>query len=179
MTARSSLVRHAGDAALRVLHDDDRVDAEHVARQRQAAQHVVGDPPAGVADDVRLAEVQTEHGEHVDAGIHAGDHGEPAQRLGVAEVSAGRGVARVGAEEAIDLVHVGAILAAAPRPGRSRYADRFRVGRRRPPLRALATLASRASIRSTTRPPVGSAGSSSTTSLPLSRAAMRAVSSSV
>ena len=53
----------------------------------EAAQHVVGDAPAGVADHVRLAEVQAEHGEHVDAGVHAGDDGEVPARRGSATLA--------------------------------------------------------------------------------------------
>ena len=75
------LLGDPGKTALGVLHDDDRVDAEQVDRHRQAAQHVVGDPASRVADDVGVAEVQTEGGVHVDAVVHARDHGQPAARL--------------------------------------------------------------------------------------------------
>ena len=73
--------------------------------QGQAAQDVVGDPPAGVADDVGLAQVQAERGEHVDAGVHAGDHGQVPARSGVGHVGAGGGVALVGGEQPVDLSH--------------------------------------------------------------------------
>jgi hypothetical protein len=88
-----------------VLHHDDGVDAEDVGRQRQAAQHVVGDPAAGVADHMGLAEVQPEGGEDVDAGVHAGDDGEVAARSGIGDVGPRRGVAGVGGDEAVDLTH--------------------------------------------------------------------------
>ena len=77
------------------------------SRERQAAKHVVGHPAAGVADHVGLAEVQPEDGEHVDAGVHAGEHGEPPSGAGVEHAGAGRGVALVGREEPVDLSHCG------------------------------------------------------------------------
>ena len=49
-------VGHSGEAALGVLHDDDGVDPEHLARQRQAAQDVIGDSAAGIANDVGLTQ---------------------------------------------------------------------------------------------------------------------------
>src|SRR5205085_9344074 len=79
--------------------------AEDVARQRQAAKDVGGDAPAGVPDDVGVAEVQAEDGEHVDAGVHAREDGEVSARAGVVHVGARRGVALVGGEESADLRH--------------------------------------------------------------------------
>ena len=101
------LVGDSGESALRVLHDDDGVDAEHVARERQAAQHVVGHPPACVADHVRLAELQTERREHVDAGVHARDHREVAGRARVGRSGALDRMGLVGGQEPCYLGHPG------------------------------------------------------------------------
>ena len=67
-----------------MLHDDDGVDAEDVAGERQAPEHVVGHPPARVAQHVCLAEVEPERGEHVDAGVHARHDGQVPGRAGSA-----------------------------------------------------------------------------------------------
>ena len=72
------LVAHSGQAALGVLHHHRGVHPENAARKSQAPQHVVGHPAPGVADHVGLPEVQAQHGEDVDACVHAGDDGEPA-----------------------------------------------------------------------------------------------------
>lgn len=89
-----------GQTALGVLHDDHGVDAEDVARESKAAQHVVGDPAAGVSDDVGFAKMEPERGKNVDSGVHAGDDGEVAPGTWVRHVLPGRGVALVSAEEA-------------------------------------------------------------------------------
>ncbi len=82
------VVALAGQAALGVLHHHHVLDTEHVAGEGQAAQHVVGHPAPGVADDMRFTEMQAEHSEHVDAGVHARDHGQAASRAGVGDVGA-------------------------------------------------------------------------------------------
>ena len=83
--------------ALGVLHHHRRVHAEDAAREREAAQDVLGDPSAGVADHVGLAEVQAQHGEDVDAGVHARDDGEVATGPGVRDVGTCGGIGLVGA----------------------------------------------------------------------------------
>ena len=105
MSRLQFLVRHSGEAALGVLHHDDGVDAEHMDRQRQTAQHVVGHPTTGVADDVRLTEVQAKGREHVDASVHARDDGEPPTRSWISDVCPCGGVPLVGLEQPADLCH--------------------------------------------------------------------------
>ncbi len=95
----------AGQSALRVLHDDGGVDPEDMAREGEAAQDVVGDPSTCVADHVCFPEVQAQGGEHVDAGVHAGDYGQLTARAGIGHVGSGRGVATVGGQEVVDLRH--------------------------------------------------------------------------
>ena len=99
------LVGDALEAALRVLHHDDGVDAEHVRAEGEAAQDVLGDAATGVADDVRLAEVEAERREDVDASVHARDDGEVTARTGVGDVRSRRGVGVVRVEQASDLGH--------------------------------------------------------------------------
>ena len=63
------------------MQEDDLACAEVALRDAQRAGDVVGDHPAGVADDVRLAVPQAEHLEDVHARVHAGDDRQPASRL--------------------------------------------------------------------------------------------------
>ena len=76
--------------ARRVLHQDDGVDPEHVRGQRQAAQDVVGDASAGVAQHDRVAELETEHGQHVDPSVHAREHGKAAAGCTVRDLDVAR-----------------------------------------------------------------------------------------
>lgn len=94
-----------------MLHDDDGVDTQHMAGKRQTPQDIVGDPPTGVSNHVGLAQVQTERGEHVDAGVHAGHDCEAAARPGVGDVGACRRVPLVSGKEVGDLRHGGYSLA--------------------------------------------------------------------
>ena len=57
--------------------------AEQPLRDRQRADHVVGDHAAGVAQHVRLAVAEAERGEDVEAGIHAGNDRQLAARAHV------------------------------------------------------------------------------------------------
>ena len=54
-------------AAVRVCDDHGSVDAEQVRGENERAEDVVGDTGAGVAQDLRVAGHQTEHGERLDA----------------------------------------------------------------------------------------------------------------
>ena len=53
----------------------------------------------------RLAEVQAERGEDVDARIHAGQHRQPPARPRIGDVGASRRIATVGVDEPGDLRH--------------------------------------------------------------------------
>jgi len=91
--------------AFGVLHHHDRVDPENVAGQGEAAQDVFGHPPSRIADHVGLAEVEPQSGEHIDPGIHTGQHGDVAPRAGIGHVGACRGIAFVGGKQLGDLAH--------------------------------------------------------------------------
>ena len=99
--------RRAHEPAPRVLHDADTVDTEQVRREHESAQHVVGDPGARVADDLRVARREPEHRERLDARVHARDHGEPPAGNGLgspASLNRG-GVGAVGAQDVVEHVH--------------------------------------------------------------------------
>ena len=68
-----------------------RVDVEEVRREHQRAQHVVGHPGAGVAQDLDVALLHAEQLQRLDAAVHAGDEGEA---LGGAAGQAGAGEVR-------------------------------------------------------------------------------------
>ena len=53
------------------------VGVHDVHRQDERPQRVVGDPPAGVAQDVGVADLEVEHAEHVEPRVHAGDDHQP------------------------------------------------------------------------------------------------------
>ncbi len=110
------VVRDPDEAALRELHHDDRVDTEDVGRQRQAAQDDFGHAPAGVADDMRLTEVKTGGGGHLNAGVHARQDGEAPAGPAGSDVGAGRDVAILGGQEPDDLFHL-------PQHGRQQRQD--------------------------------------------------------
>ncbi len=79
------LVGHAREAAFGVLHDDHRVDAEHVTRKRQAPKDVVGHSTSGISDDVGLTQM-SQGREHIDAWVHAGNDGESSAWAWVGDV---------------------------------------------------------------------------------------------
>jgi hypothetical protein len=57
-----------------MLHEEDLAGLQLALADRQRADHVVRDHPAGVAQHVHLAELEPEQREHVDPGVHAGQH---------------------------------------------------------------------------------------------------------
>ena len=73
-TSSASLGR--GELAVGVLHDRDPRDAERRGREREAPLDVVGDPGAGVAEDLGVTRLEAEHGERVDARVDARHDGE-------------------------------------------------------------------------------------------------------
>jgi hypothetical protein len=95
-----------GHAAVGVLDQGDVTDAEHVHRHGQRPEDVLGQPGAGVAQDMRLAEVEADHVEGVDARVHAGHDGQLAARHGRQVPDAVRsGVSLVGREKGRRGVH--------------------------------------------------------------------------
>ena len=54
-------------AAIRMVHEHDLTRLQQTLREHQRAQHIVGDEPARVAHDVRLARIEPEDAEDVDA----------------------------------------------------------------------------------------------------------------
>src|SRR5690606_34987530 len=75
-------------------------------RLHQRPQHVVGDAGARVAHHVGVTGLEAEDRQRVDAGVHAGDHGEVTARR-CREVSEGevRGIASVGVDDVGEGVH--------------------------------------------------------------------------
>ena len=61
-----------------VHHDPDLLGPQSPLRQRQRSADVLGHQPAGVADHVRLAELEIRRDERVDPAVHAGDDRQPA-----------------------------------------------------------------------------------------------------
>lgn len=93
----------AEQAAAGVVDQRDRAGAEGALADGEGADGVVGDDAARVADDVGVAEFQAERREQVEAGVHAGDHGDLLDRAGVhAAVAEGHRVVAVGRDEAVD-----------------------------------------------------------------------------
>ena len=66
-------------ATIGVVDEQDLLRVEAPLRNRERADHVVGDDAAGVAQDVRLAVLEAERGEDVESRVHARDDRE-AQR---------------------------------------------------------------------------------------------------
>ena len=67
-----------GHPALGVVHHH-RGGAEQVLGDHQRSNGVVGDRAAGVAEQVAVADFETEQREQVEPSIHAGDDGDPAR----------------------------------------------------------------------------------------------------
>ena len=63
-------------SAVGVVHEDDFASPQQPLRQDQRTNHVVGDDPARVANDVCIAVGQSEHLEDVHPAVHAGDDGQ-------------------------------------------------------------------------------------------------------
>jgi hypothetical protein len=99
------LVRRARVSAFGVLHDDHRVDAEHVTRERQAPKHIVGHSASGISDDVSLTQTQSERREHIDARVHARDDGESSARAWVGDVRTSGRISLVVGKQATQLSH--------------------------------------------------------------------------
>src|SRR5579884_3627412 len=74
------LILEAEHAAVGVVDDDDLVRAEQLLGDDQRAERAEIGPPAGVADDVRVAIAQPEEVRRVQPGIHAGQDRDLARR---------------------------------------------------------------------------------------------------
>jgi hypothetical protein len=77
---------------------------------REGADLVVGDHAAGVADDVRLALAEAEDVVDVEAGVHAGHHGELLGRWKRERSFEGLGVAGVVREQVVGDGHYVVLL---------------------------------------------------------------------
>ena len=88
--------------AVGVVDEDHLARLQRALREHQRAQHVVGDDPAGVANDVRVADRQAEQPEDVDARIHAGDDREMLVRHRGVRSAEARGVQPGIVEQAVD-----------------------------------------------------------------------------
>jgi len=96
--------RRAGHRAPRVGDDQDPLDAEQVHAEHQRLQGGVGDPAAGVAEDLGVAVHEPEHPQRVDPRVHAGHQRDPG--VGDAVEAAEREVVReepVGGEQVVEL----------------------------------------------------------------------------
>src|SRR5579875_72442 len=62
--------------AVGVMDEHDLLGAEQPLGDEERADRVLGDHPAGVADDVSVSLLQTQDPMHVDARVHAGDDGQ-------------------------------------------------------------------------------------------------------
>ena len=71
--------------------EDDFASPQQSLRQDQRTNHVVGDDPTGVANDVCVAVGETEHLEDVHPAVHARDDGQLSARL-QGEVVVGEGL---------------------------------------------------------------------------------------
>ena len=93
-------------AAVGVVDQHHLARAQPPLRDRQRADHVVGDDAAGVAQHVRLAVAQPERGEDVEPRVHAGDDRQLPARLHV-EVPVGQelGEGAVVRQQLVDRVH--------------------------------------------------------------------------
>src|SRR5712691_650920 len=70
------IVLEGQHAAVGVVNEDDLVSAQQPLRDDQGADGVVGCYPAGVAYDVGLTLLEAEDLVNVEAGVHAGKHGD-------------------------------------------------------------------------------------------------------
>lgn len=61
-------------AAIGVVDEDDLLGAEQALADRQGPDLVIGDHPAGIADDVRLAVPEPQDAVDVQAGVHTREH---------------------------------------------------------------------------------------------------------
>jgi hypothetical protein len=63
-----------------VVNQHNFPGSEETLRDCQRPDYVVGDDPAGVADDVGVTLFKAENPGRVEAGIHTGDNGDPFPR---------------------------------------------------------------------------------------------------
>ena len=93
--------------AVRVVDEHHVTGAQHALGDSQRANHVIGYDSAGVAKDVRVAERQTQCGEHIHARVHARHNGELPRRTDIDVSSrAPGGEARVVLHQLIDHIHL-------------------------------------------------------------------------
>lgn len=92
------------------MHEDEFVRVQQVMRDDQAADRVLGDHAAGIADDVRLAGLQSKQVLDVEPRVHAPHHGDTPRRLDGLLAGIGRpvhgfaaGVAGVVVEELVGI----------------------------------------------------------------------------
>jgi len=76
------IVAERQHAAVGVVDHHDLAGPEQALRYQQRADHVLGDHPSRVPDDVGLALLEPERAVHVEAGVHAGHDGDRAKRPG-------------------------------------------------------------------------------------------------
>lgn len=74
------LIAETKHAAIRVMDDEVLVRAQQVRRNYQRAQRVVGHAPPGVANHMRIAQIQAEKCLRMKPRVHARDDGQPAGR---------------------------------------------------------------------------------------------------
>ena len=102
------VVREGQHPAVGVADHERLLRAEEGAGDHERAERVVGDDPAGVPDHVGVALLEPERLRRVDAGVHAGDHREPAagrhRQVSLGEL---RGVRVVGGLDGVELGHGG------------------------------------------------------------------------
>lgn len=97
----------AGDGAAGVRDDEDARDVEQVCAEDERLEGLRRDASARVAEDLGVAGLQADHGERVDARVHAGDDGDARVRDAVeARQVEGLGVGAVRLEEVVEGAHV-------------------------------------------------------------------------
>ena len=96
------VVRERQHPAVAVRDHERLLRAEQPVRDDERAQRVVGDEPARVADDVRIALVEPDELRRIESCVHARDDREPpAGRHRQVAFREARGVGLVGGEQLI------------------------------------------------------------------------------
>jgi hypothetical protein len=91
-----------------VVDEHDSGGVQQPLGDDQGPDHVVGDDPAGVADDVRVPRLQPEHRIDVQPCVHAGDDRDTSARAsGEITVSELPGAVSGVRQESVDTVHAG------------------------------------------------------------------------
>lgn len=67
-------------ATVGVVNQHDLSRAQLVLTQRQGPQHIVGNQPTGIAQNVRLTRLKAEGDTHLDTRVHARHDGKPGFR---------------------------------------------------------------------------------------------------